>query len=369
MSEKIAAIVMPKWGMAMEEGTVVAWHAEEGAAVTEGQEVVDVESPKIANAIEAKQGGLLRRRVAALGDVLPVGGLLGVIAGAEVPEADIDAFVKGYVTPAGEGGGAAGPSVASIEAGGRRFAYHDQGAGEPPLVLIHGFGGDLGSWMFNQPALAETRRVIAIDLPGHGGSQKDVGDGSVASLAAAIGAAIDALGLARYHLAGHSLGGAVALAIAGARPQQVASLVLVASAGLGPEIDGGFLADFTAAERRKEMTGVAQMLFADPALVTRKLVEDMLRIKRIDGVTDAMRRIAARSFAQGRQAEDTGGKSPDTVPTLVIWGGKDRIVPASHADKISGARKEIFPAAGHMVHAEAYAEVNRLIGEFCAANG
>ena len=126
MAERIAPITMPKWGMAMEEGTVVVWHLEEGAPVAAGQEVVDVESPKIANAIEAKQAGVLRRRVAAIGEVLPVGALIGVIADREVSDAEVDAFVKGYVRPAADAGEAAGPAVASIEAeGGRRFAYVD----------------------------------------------------------------------------------------------------------------------------------------------------------------------------------------------------------------------------------------------------
>jgi pyruvate dehydrogenase E2 component (dihydrolipoyllysine-residue acetyltransferase) len=369
MAEKIQPITMPKWGMAMEEGTVVVWHVEEGAPVAAGQEVVDVESPKIANAIEAKQAGLLRRKVAAIGEVLPVGALLGVIADREVPDAEVEAFVEGYVRPEPDAGEAAGPAVAAIEAGGRRFAYVDQGAGEPPILLLHGFGGDHSSWMFNQAPLAESRRAIALDLPGHGGSDKDVGDGSVAALAGAVEDAIGALGLARYHLAGHSLGGAVAMAIAAKHPERVASLVLVASAGLGPEIDGRFIDVFTAAERRKEMVAVAEALFADRKLVTRKLVEDMLRMKRIDGVTEAMRRIAAREFPGGRQTSaGAAARAALEAPVLVIWGGKDRVIPVAHARALPGARVELLPEAGHMVHAESYAEVNRLIAEFCAAH-
>ena len=69
---QIHALTMPKWGMAMDEGTVTAWHVAEGAAVEAGVELLDVESTKIANAIEAKQAGILRRCVAAVGDTLPV---------------------------------------------------------------------------------------------------------------------------------------------------------------------------------------------------------------------------------------------------------------------------------------------------------
>jgi len=367
MAERIAPITMPKWGMAMDEGTVVVWHLEEGAAVAAGQEVVDVESPKIANAIEAKQAGVLRKKVAAIGEVLPVGALLGVIAEPGVPDAEIEAFVKGYVRPAAEAGEATGPAIKSIEAGGRRFAYVEMGEGEPAMLLLHGFGGDHSSWMFNQAPLAEGRRVIALDLPGHGGSGKDVGDGSVAALGDAVRSAMTALGLGRVHLVGHSLGGAVAMAVAAKEPAKIVSLTLIASAGLGPEIDGGFIAGFVAAERRKEMVAVAEALFADRKLVTRKLVEDMLRMKRIDGVTAAMQRIADRVFSAGRQAS-AGQRSDPTLPVLVIWGGKDRVIPPAHAKAAPGARVELLPEAGHMVHAEAYAEVNRILGEFVAAH-
>jgi pyruvate dehydrogenase E2 component (dihydrolipoamide acetyltransferase) len=365
MSERITAITMPKWGMAMDEGTVVVWHVMEGAPVEEGQEVVDVESPKIANAIEAKSGGVLRRQVAPLGSVLPVGGLIGVIADADVADPEIDAFVAGFKPPE-TASAAGGPSIATVEANNHTIAYLDIGAGDPPAVLVHGFGGDLGSFMFNQSALAEGRRVIAIDLPGHGGSSKDVGDGSLATLGGTIGAAIDALGLSRFHLIGHSLGGAICLHLARLRPTQVASVTLIASAGLGPEIDGEFIHAFVAAERRKEMTGVANKLYADENIVTRRVVEDMLRIKRIDGVSKAMATIAVQQFPGGRQhvtaATDTG------APMLVIWGDADRVIPVAHNALAPGAQRHIVAGAGHMVHAEAHAEVNRVIAGFCNAH-
>lgn len=364
MSDRITAITMPKWGMAMDEGTVVVWHVPEGGAVAEGQEIVDVESPKIANAIEAKAGGVLRRQVAPLGSVLPVGGLIGVIADADVPDADIDAFVGNFEPPEAVGG-AGGPAVARVEAGGRTLTYLEMGSGGTPLVLVHGFGGDLVSFMFNQSALAENRRTIAIDLPGHGGSSKDVGDGSVATLADSVAAALDKLEIDRCHLVGHSLGGAIAMHIAAQRPRRIASLTLLAGAGLGPEIDGAFIEAFAAADRRKEMTAVAQKLFADPGLVTRRVVEDMLRLKRIDGISKAMATIAARQFPGGKQRLEP---VPTGIPMLVIWGDDDRIIPISHADRVPGAERRIVARAGHVVHAEAHAEVNQAIAAFCSAH-
>ncbi|MEX0807325.1 MAG: acetoin dehydrogenase dihydrolipoyllysine-residue acetyltransferase subunit [Dongiaceae bacterium] len=365
MAERITAITMPKWGMAMDEGTVVVWHVPEGTSVAEGQEVVDVESPKIANAIEAKRAGVLRRQVAPLGSVLPVGGLIGVIADSDVPDPEIDAFVAGFEPPE-TAEADSGPAIATIEANGRNIAYLDIGAGDPPILLVHGFGGSLASFMFNQSSLAEDRRVIAIDLPGHGASSKDVGDGSAASLAQAVNAAIDALGLTRFHLVGHSLGGAICLHLARLRPAQVASVTLIASAGLGPEIDGAFIDAFVTAERRKEMTEVATKLYANQSIVTRRVVEDMLRMKRIDGASKAMTTIAAQQFPGGRQR--IAEPADSGIPLQVIWGDADRVIPVAHAALASGAQRHIVAGVGHMVHAEAHAEVNRAIAGFCNAH-
>lgn len=98
MSEtrQISKLGMPKWGLTMTEGTVIEWLVEEGAELGVGDEVVEVESEKINNVVEAPTAGVLRRRVAAEGDVLSVGGLMGVIADASVPDADIDVFVEEF---------------------------------------------------------------------------------------------------------------------------------------------------------------------------------------------------------------------------------------------------------------------------------
>jgi pimeloyl-ACP methyl ester carboxylesterase len=86
------------------------------------------------------------------------------------------------------------------------------------VVLVDGFGGDKNSWLFVQQPLAEERTVHALDLPGHGASGKDVGDGSLATLTDKVVGFLDALGVERAHLVGHSLGGAVVVAVAKAAP-------------------------------------------------------------------------------------------------------------------------------------------------------
>lgn len=366
MSDRILAITVPKWGMAMSEGTVTAWHVEEGAAVRAGEEVLDVESTKIANAMEAKRDGVLRRRVVEVGRTLPVGALLGVIADANVPDAEIDAFVDGFVVEAtDDADGPSGPSPQTLQAGGRTIRYLFHGEGGEPIVLVHGFGGDLNGWMFNQAALAADRAVWALDLPGHGGSSKDVGDGGLAVLVEAVLAVIAATGADHVHLVGHSLGGAVALAVALDHPEKVASLTLIAPAGLGAGINGGYIRGFVAAQRRKDMTPVAQQLFADESLVSRQMVEDLLRMKRIDGAERALATIAAAQFEGDRQRLDLAARAADLdVPVQIVWGRGDRILPVAHAGNLPGAKVTILEGAGHMPMMEKAAEVNILIAAF-----
>ncbi|UEM06434.1 acetoin dehydrogenase dihydrolipoyllysine-residue acetyltransferase subunit [Skermanella rosea] len=372
MTNEIKALAMPKWGLAMTEGAVTAWLAEEGAAVREGDEILEIETTKITNVYESPIAGTLRRRTVEAGQTVPVGALLGVVADPGVPDADIDAFVarfqEEFAVEAAEAGEASGPEPRFVEAGGRRLRYLMMGEGEDgaaPLVLIHGFGGDLNNWQFNQPALAEDRPVYALDLPGHGGSEKSGGQGGVPELAGVVRDFLNALGIQRTHLAGHSMGGAVALHLAAEEPSRVASVTLVCSAGLGEEVNLDYIEGFIAAERRKEMKSVLEMLFADPSLVSRDMVEELLKYKRLDGVGAALRSIADATFAGGRQAHVLAGRLGQvTAPVQAVWGAADRIIPARHAEALGEGRRHVFDGAGHMVHMEKAGEFNRLMSDF-----
>jgi pyruvate/2-oxoglutarate dehydrogenase complex dihydrolipoamide acyltransferase (E2) component len=171
-ASSITPIVMPKWGLEMREGTVSAWLVDEGAEIGVGTPIIDVETDKISNAVEAPDPGLLRRKVAQAGETLPVKALLGVLADASVSNAEIDAFVAGYVVPAAEADDEdAGPAYDFAEVDGLRVRYARRGASDGvPVLFIHGFGGDLDNWLFNLDALAVAAPVIALDLPGHGQS-------------------------------------------------------------------------------------------------------------------------------------------------------------------------------------------------------
>ena len=370
MSAVVTAITMPKWGLTMTEGTVVGWLKQQGQRFAEGEEILEIETPKITNVVEASSAGNLRRIVAAAGTTLPVGALLAVVAADEVPEAEIEAFVAGFAVPepsAIEEAEGQGLEARYIEAAGRRLRYLELGEGSGvPVLLVHGFGADLNTWMFSQPPLAATRRTVALDLPGHGGSAKEVGAGDTEGLTDAVEGALEALGIDRVHLVGHSMGGALAALGALRRPGRVASLTLIASAGLGPEINGSFIDGFIRASRRREAAEVLGLLVDDPALVSRSMVEDVLRYKRLDGVTAALTKIAEAWFAGGRQSLDlTDRIAALTMPVQLVWGRNDRIIPAAHAEALTARLPvHILDAAGHLPHMEKAGEVNRLIGQF-----
>lgn len=368
-TQQISKLGMPKWGLSMTEGTVVEWLIEEGTEISKGDEVVEVESEKINNAIESPAEGVLRRRVAREGEVLPVGSLLGVIAPSGVPDEEIDAYVEEFLEsfdPEEAAAEAGGPEPQTVEIGGRNVQYLKIGEGEgPPLILLHGFGGDINIWVFNQEALSEAgRTVYALDLPGHGQSSKDVGEGDLDTFVEILAGFMDEVGVEKAHLVGHSMGGAVAGSFALAHRERVASLVLIASAGLGEEINEDYIEGFIAANRRREMKRVLGLLFADPDLVTRRLVNDELRFKRMDGVDEALRAVADKMFPDGSQAEGPDLSGLET-PVLVIWGQDDQIIPASHTENLSeGARIEILEDTGHMPQMESAGRTNRLIGGF-----
>ena len=361
----ITPIVMPKWGLEMREGTVTAWLVDEGTEIAVGTPILEVETDKISNAVEAPDPGLLRRKVAQEGETLPVKALLGVLADASVPDAEIDAYITGYVVPeAGVDEDEAASAYSTAEVDGLTVRYARRGPERGvPVLFLHGFGGDLDNWLFNLDAVAEVAPVIALDLPGHGQSTPRLPGTGLEDLANFTVRFLDQLDVERVHAVGHSMGGAIAARMALDHPTRVASVALISSAGLGAEINTGYTEGFVAAASRRELKPVVEQLFADPELVTRQLLDDLLKYKRIDGVGEALTSLGSSLFAGGRQSETPGLELEGRgLPVLVVWGRDDRIIPASHAANAPpGATVEVFDDTGHMAMMEKASDVNALL--------
>jgi pyruvate dehydrogenase E2 component (dihydrolipoamide acetyltransferase) len=137
----------------------------------------------------------------------------------------------------------------------------------------------------------------------------------------------------------------------------------VNSAGLGAEINAGYIDGFVSAASRRELKPVVEQLFADPSLVTRQLLDELLKYKRLDGVPELLGELARTLFANGRQADQPVLELEGSgVPMLVVWGESDHIIPARHAANAPpGAKVSVLPGAGHMTMLEKASEFNALL--------
>ena len=354
-------VTMPKWGLSMVKGTVNDWVVEEGEEVEKGQELVEIETDKIANVLESPGEGVLYRIVAQPGEVLPVSALLGVITQGEVDEVELE----GYIVEAQAAAAAAAADEApdpltinrSLDWEELTIRYLDSEEGERPLICLHGFGGDKNNWQFNLAALAPNRRVLAPDFPSHGDSTVSAEHSSPLAYAKMVSAMIDQLELGQVDLVGHSMGGLVALLVARESPAKVGALTLLAPAGIGAEINAGYVDGFATANSRNGLKSLAPQLFADKEMVSRQMVADMLKYKRLDGVEEALVQLAEKLHSGGKQIEDLSSVA-QSVPTKIFWGKVDEILPVSNCAQLSGGDVEQLEC-GHMPHMEAADVVNK----------
>jgi pyruvate dehydrogenase E2 component (dihydrolipoamide acetyltransferase) len=246
------------------------------------------------------------------------------------------------------------------------IVFQTLGGAGPDALLLHGFGADRLSWGANQPAWEGVARLSSLDLPGHGESGRQVGDGGVATLAARVAARLDDQAMRRVHLIGHSLGGGVALVLAETRPDLVASLALIAPAGLGQRIDPAFLAAFPDLQAPEAAEALLRRLVVRPRLIGKPLVARVLDQLRKPGAREALQKIgAALASSAPELARAAAAVAARNLPRLVVWGECDAINPAS-PEKLQrfGGEVVFAPGAGHLPQIENINFVNAAVADF-----
>jgi pimeloyl-ACP methyl ester carboxylesterase len=264
------------------------------------------------------------------------------------------------------------PRFVSVE--GSRLRYVRRGSG-PPVVLLHGLASSIYTWKDVLPVLAVAHDVIAIDMPGFGGSEVPASvDGP--SMARSVLGALDALGVARASFVGNSLGGAFSVAIAASQPSRVDRLVLIDAAGYNFDprdrpwvlrVAGGAPGRIADSLPLRPMVRLSlRQVFHDDSMVTPDRVDEYVAPLLRPGARAPVRRVLAAGGGRGFP----GIIRSVRAPTLVIWGRYDEWIPLRDASRfasdIPGARVVVVEA-GHMPQEERPAETAKLIAEFLAA--
>ena len=311
--------------------------------------------------------------------LLRVLGLLLILSAAllalsRAPDRSVESLVARWAPPPSE----------FLDLDGQLVHYRDQGPRDDPLpvVLLHGTSASLHTWEGWVREIARTRRVVTLDLPGFGltgpwagrrASQAYTGE----AYARFVLEVLDRLRIERFVAGGNSLGGEVAWRIAADVPQRVERLILVDASGtvfrpttvpLGWRVARApvlnRLMDWVLPRAAIE-EGVASV-YGDPSRVTPELVDRYFELTLREG----NRRALVERLQVARSGEDVGRISALALPTLVLWGERDAIIPADEArefgERIRGSRVVVFPGLGHVPHEENPAATVAPVLEFLA---
>ncbi len=251
-----------------------------------------------------------------------------------------------------------------VKVDGRDIHYFTAGQGDP-LVVLHGGGGDARTWLNNIDALSGNYRVYVPDLPGYGGSQPLVGDYYIPELAEFVDSFSDNLELESFHLLGHSLGGGIALSYALEFPHKIRKLVLVSSLCLGREIALWVRLLSIPAICRSVGSAVLAVLRGIKWLVKTL----MAQVEFVMPFSPASVNLGGSVTTLKEQTLVLASRLAEIMmPTLVVWGAKDNIVPVRQAyaaaQLIPDCRLKVFEEVGHNVHRDEIGEFSRLLTGF-----
>ena len=260
--------------------------------------------------------------------------------------------------------------IQSLRMRGREISYLIGGSG-PAIILIHGMASSSTTWSSVLPLLAAHATVVAPDLPGHGGSTDPGGDYSLGAHASWVRDLMIALEIPRATIVGHSLGGGVAMQAAYQFPERCERLVLVGSGGLGREValllralalPGSELVLSVGCSPRvveagRAVGGWLQRVGLRPTASAAEVGRCYASLSRPEGRTALMHSLRSVIDTRGQRvsAADRLHLAAE-IPTLIVWGERDRIIPVAHAhaahETIAGSTLEVFPGAGHFPQVE-----------------
>ena len=268
------------------------------------------------------------------------------------------------------------PDTRFVVVDGVSLRVRDAGlASAPAVVLLHGFGSSLETWHALVPRLAETHRVVAIDLKGFGRSARPAGDYSPPAQAALVLGVMDQLGVSRAVVVGHSWGGSIALTMALAAPARVTKLAIYGGFVFEEQIPPYF--------RWAQVGGLGELVFAmnfterpDERLARAFYDPDKLEEHYVERVIAELERpgTLAASLAAVR-GMDFASLTPRLAevrqPTLLLWGREDRVSPPVYAERLAAslphARLIVHARCGHFPHVEAFEASTRALLTFLVA--
>jgi pimeloyl-ACP methyl ester carboxylesterase len=266
-----------------------------------------------------------------------------------------------------------GPGQTDTLVGGVRWRSRELPGKGDPVLFVHGLLASSATWENVLEAASAGRPAIAVDLPGFGCSERPWPyDYSAGGEARSLLEFLDARGIGRAVLVGSSLGGATAMLVAAGHPDRVAALVLVAPAT--PESRVGWPVRLIQAPVVGEVAlalasrpivayGLRRWLFADAGRVTAHAIDDAWFPLTIPGT-----RRAALLAVRSERRRYLGLEARIRVPTLIVWGREDRVIPAAESERlrsrIAGSRLVVLPDAGHLSQREQPQAFSRVVAEF-----
>lgn len=266
-----------------------------------------------------------------------------------------------------------------ITLGGHQTHYIEKGEsrnGEPPVILIHGFFYDSYMWNENIDAIAEHRKVYAIDLWGFGYSTRTPLDYGYELYAEQILRFMDVLGIQKATLVGQSMGGGTSILFALQNKERIEKLVLVDAAGLPNKLPpasklvnmpgvGKFLMGLKTNSLRKKSLG--DFFVFNKHLITDEYFENVTRFHKIAGTTDVLIGIQRREFFD-KLSDEIHHLGDYYLPTLVVWGRQDRGVPFTRGEEMSkilaGSKLLLLENAGHVPNYDQAVKFNNALIEF-----